>query len=201
MKLICYLALGSPSLQHSIEISSKYVEAGCDVIEIDFPASDPYLDSPYIRERMALALQGCNDYHEYMNTIEIIMRNNKSTRFIVLIYEDTVLQIGTEEFIQFCLNNSLHDIICVGNKFPMVRTKLMDSGLKISTYVQFHMPKSELEVAKNANGFIYLQAKSNGLFHETSKTLKDNISYLREVCLIKTPIYCGVGVSSPEDIL
>lgn len=44
MDLICYLSNGYPSLERSIEIAKDYVKGGCDIIEIDFPSRDPFLE-------------------------------------------------------------------------------------------------------------------------------------------------------------
>ncbi|MBE0700546.1 MAG: tryptophan synthase subunit alpha, partial [Acholeplasmataceae bacterium] len=62
MKLICYLSNGYPNLETTIKLAREYAKSGCDVIEIDFPAKNPYLESPYISERMSHALDQCNDY-------------------------------------------------------------------------------------------------------------------------------------------
>ncbi|MCK4552568.1 MAG: tryptophan synthase subunit alpha, partial [Tenericutes bacterium] len=115
MKLICYLALGSPSLEQSKINADNYINAGCDVVEIDFPAKNPYLDSPYIQGRMAKALESCDDYLEYMKAIEDIKNKNPNTAFIVLTYEKTIKEIGLSKFIDFCNKNQLKDIICVGD--------------------------------------------------------------------------------------
>ena len=67
MDLICYLSNGYPSIDSSKETAQRYVGAGCDIIEIDFPARAPYLESEYIAGRMAAALEACNDYTAYMD--------------------------------------------------------------------------------------------------------------------------------------
>jgi|AntAceMinimDraft_17_1070374.scaffolds.fasta_scaffold00948_7 tryptophan synthase alpha chain len=200
MKLICYLSLGSPSLEQSKVNAQNYINAGCDVVEIDFPAKDPYLDSPYIQGRMGQALAGCNDYDKYMKTIEEIKALNPTSAFIVLTYETTIKEIGLQKFINFCHKNNLKDIICVGDKFPEVIKTLIDNNLLVSSYVQYHLLDEEIEVAKKTNGFIYLQAKSGGKYHEKHKDLKSIIKYLRTEVKLPNPIYCGVGISSPEDI-
>ncbi len=200
MKLICYLSLGSPNLGQSKVNAQNYIDAGCDVVEVDFPAKNPYLDSPYIQGRMRLALAGCNDYSKYMETIEAIKAKNPSSAFIVLTYETTIKEIGLQKFISFCHKNNLKDIICVGNEFPAVRQTLIANNLLVSSYVQYHLLDEEIEVAKRTNGFIYLQAKSGGKYHKKHKDLKAIINYLRTEVKLPNPIYCGVGISSPEDI-
>ncbi|XFA99071.1 tryptophan synthase subunit alpha [Candidatus Izemoplasma sp. B36] len=200
MKLICYLSLGSPSLEQSKINAQNYIDAGCDVVEVDFPAKDPYLDSPYIQSRMAEALASCDDYSEYMKTIEAIKAKNPNANFIVLTYENTIREIGISDFIDFCKRNHLKDIICVGNTHPEVRKELISNDLLISTYVQYHLIPEEVEVAQNTNGFIYLQAKSGGKYHDEYKDLKSIIRHLREDVKISNPIYCGVGISTPDDV-
>ena len=200
MKLICYLSLGSPSLEQSIINAQNYIDAGCDVVEVDFPAKDPYLDSPYIQDRMANALSNCDDYSKYMETIEAIKAKNPNSAIIVLTYETTVKEIGLNKFIEFCHKNSLKDIILVGDEFPAVRKTLIENNLLVSTYVQYHLLEAEIEVAKRTNGFIYLQAKSGGKYHEKYQDLKSIIEYLRNEVKLPNPIYCGVGISTPDDI-
>ena len=48
MNLICYLSNGYPTIEKSIEVAQTYVSAGCDMIEIDFPSRDPFLEGEFI---------------------------------------------------------------------------------------------------------------------------------------------------------
>lgn len=56
-------------------------------------------------------------------------------------------------------------------------------------------------MAKQSNGFVYLQAKpyETQEKNENYPTLKDCVEHLR-ACGIDRPIYCGVGVHAPEDV-
>ncbi|PKL00252.1 MAG: tryptophan synthase subunit alpha [Tenericutes bacterium HGW-Tenericutes-1] len=198
MNLILYMSLGSPSLEKSIETARNYVAGGCDVIEADFPAKDPYLDSPYIQSRMAEALRNCPDYDQYMAAIETIKLQNPKTQFFYLIYERTILEIGLQKFIDFCHRSNQKDVILVGTEFPHVRKALVDSGLLASAFIRYHLPDEDIEVAKKANGFIYLQASPAGLLHPKYQTLKDIIHHLRVDHGLQNRINCGIGVSSPE---
>lgn len=200
MKLILYLSFGYPSLERSREIATQYVNSGCDVIEVDFPAKDPYMDSEHIRKRMKGALQNEDDYDVYMAMIKTIKSDHPDASFIVLIYENTVLEIGEDKFVSFCKEQGLTDIICVGNEHPDLRPRLMEKGLKISTFLPYHLPEEDIEHAKETNGFVYLQAKPADKTHPKHKKLKDIIRHLKEDEHIENPIYCGVGVRTPEDV-
>lgn len=68
--------------------------------------------------------------------------------------------------------------------------------------MQYQMLEEEIESAKHSNGFVYLQAKptpGQGFVNPEYPALKDCIKCLRDHG-IERPIYCGVGVHSPEDV-
>ncbi len=199
MKLICYLSNGYPTIEKSVEMARIYTEAGCDVIEVDFPSRNPYLEGEFIAGRMKSALENCSDYSKYMEGIIRIKEENPDTQLLVLAYDNTVEEIGEDAFIKFCTENDLTDMIYVGENLGL-QQKLIDSGLKISCYVQFHMPENEVAAAKNSNGFVYLQAKPmTGNIDPNYPTLNDCISHLKLIG-IERKIYVGVGIRDSEDI-
>lgn len=201
MDIICYLSNGYPTLKGSHQIALAYAKAGCQMIEVDFPSKNPYLESEYIAGRMKKALASCNDYNKYMEEIIALKRALPKVKILILIYENTIYELGTDVFIRFCTENGLQDIILVGLKDETVKTQLIAAGIQVSCYVQFHMPEQEIESAKQSNGFLYLQAKpyDGQAVNKAYPTLKDCITHLRE-CEIQRPIYCGVGIHNPEDV-
>src|SRR5690606_25460136 len=54
--LIGYLPAGFPDVEGSIAAIRTMVEAGCDVIEIGLPYSDPVMDGPTIQAAVQQAL-------------------------------------------------------------------------------------------------------------------------------------------------
>jgi tryptophan synthase alpha chain len=181
-------------------MAENYIQAGCDIIEVDFPSSDPYLEGEYIANRMKEAFEACNDYSKYMDGIIKIKNNHCDTKLILLSYENTILEIGVERFIKFCVDNDLMDLIYVGNHNEEVKNKLIESGIKISCYVQFHMDDKEIQSALLSNGFVYMQAKpTTNNINPQFPTLRHCIEHLKKLG-IKREIYCGVGIYAPEDI-
>lgn len=199
MDIILYLSNGYKTLESSYETAIDYADAGCTMMEIDFPSTDPYLEGEYIADRMAKALENCSDYEKYMDTMIRIKKRLPQVHFLVLAYENTVEEMGIERFIAFCKENGFEDVLLVGLKDETIKDRMMDSGLKVSCYVQFHMLPEEIASAKASNGFVYMQAKPTGNRTPRFPTLKDCIQHLRDSG-IKQPVYCGVGVHAPEDV-
>ncbi len=199
--IILYLSNGFPTLEHSIQMAKEYADAGCKMMEIDFPARNPYLEGEVIADRMKKALENCSDYDRYMDSIVAVQQSLPDVKLLVLVYEETVFEIGTDKFIRFCREHDLLDVILVGLSSSGLKEKIIQSGLRVSCYVQFQMLEEEIQSAIESNGFVYMQAKvrpGQGYVNEKYPTLKDCIQLLRDRG-IDRPIYCGVGVHSPAD--
>lgn len=198
-KLICYLSLGYPSIKESMKMADVYVESGCGMIEVDIPTENAFLDGELISTRMRMAKENCSDYSKYFEAVKEMKNKYKNTPLIVLIYEHTVEEIGVDNFINYCKENNTLDVILVGETTGEIKEKLIKNGLKISCYVTFALPDDEVDKALNSNGFVYLQAKADKEVREGCETLDKCIKYLREKGM-KNPIYCGVGISTPDDM-
>jgi tryptophan synthase alpha chain len=199
MEIILYLSNGYPNLESSYQTAIEYADAGCKIIEIDFPSRNPYLEGEYIADRMKQALNVCDDYEKYMESIIAIKKRLPDIRFLLLAYENTVEEIGIEKFIGFCKQNGIEDILLVGLKDETIKNKIIASGLKVSCYVQYQMLQEEIDSAMQSNGFVYIQAKPGDEINPQYETLKDCIQHLRD-CGIERPVYCGVGIHTPEDV-
>lgn len=200
MKLICYLSNGYPTIDASIAMADRYVAAGCDAIEIDVPARDPYLEAENITTRMKTALAANNDLFAYLVAAATIRKNHPDVTILLLAYEDSVAEIGLDRFADYCLAHDLLDLIIVGRGGRGIKERLIARGLRVSCYVQFHLPEEEVGPALASNGFVYLQAKPmTGNVNPLFPTLGDCITRLRSIG-IDRPINCGVGVHTPDDV-
>ena len=181
-------------------MAETYVKAGCTAIEVDFPSHRPFLEGDFIAGRMKKALESCGDYGAYMQGMAEMKKRLPETKLILMAYENTILEIGTERFIGFCKENGFFDAILVGNEGDAVKTRLIAAGIRVSCYVQFQMDEAEVDNALHSNGFVYLQAFPGlGQVDPRYPTLKACIAELRRRGL-RHPIYCGVGVRTPEDV-
>lgn len=200
MNIICYLSNGYPSLDASFKLAKEYADAGCNMIEIDFPARDPYLESEYLANRMGKSLEACDDYEKYMDSMVRVKKELPDMKLLVLAYESTVLEIGVVKFIEFCKENEFSDVILVGLKNDAVKNQMIEAGIKVSCYVQYQMLEEEIEQAKASNGFVYMQGKpAPGQVNPSYPDLKSCVKKLRDEG-IERPIYCGVGIHEPDDV-
>ncbi len=200
MNLIGYLSNGYPTIEDSIEMAKTYFNAGCDIIEIDFPDTNPFLENELIQSRMQKALENCSDYDKYMEGMIKVKKDIPNAKFILLAYESTVKKIGKEKFASFAIDNGFLDLIYVGLENNEIKDYLISRGMKVSCYVQYQLDDKEVDYALSSNGFTYLQAKpTHGKMKDGYETLDKCIKYLKDKG-IKEQIYCGVGVHTVDDV-
>lgn len=198
MKLIGYLSNGYPTLEESRKRAQHYVKHGVDIIEADFPAKDPYLDSDFLKKRIFKALENESDYSKYMENILQIKKENPTAGILVNIYEETIKEIGIGKFVEFMKKLDENQVLLVGKEYPEIRKELEKLGFYASSYVTRAMLEEDLELAKNGNGFVYMQGFGDEKeYSEKYPTLKDCVEKVREI-IGDRKIYVGVGVHTPE---
>jgi tryptophan synthase alpha chain len=94
--LVGYLPAGFPDVPGSIEALKLMVEAGCDVIEIGLPYSDPVMDGPTIQAAALQALQGGVRTADVLRTVEAVAATGTPT--LVMTYWNPVERYGVERF-------------------------------------------------------------------------------------------------------
>lgn len=90
--LVGYLPAGFPSVEGSIEAMRVMVEAGCDVIEIGLPYSDPVMDGPTIQAAAQQALEGGVRTADVMRVVEAVAATGAPT--LVMTYWNPVEHYG-----------------------------------------------------------------------------------------------------------
>jgi tryptophan synthase alpha chain len=94
--LVGYLPAGFPSVEGSIEAMRVMVEAGCDVIEIGLPYSDPVMDGPTIQAAAQQALEGGIRTTDVLRVVEAVAATGAPT--LVMTYWNPVERYGVERF-------------------------------------------------------------------------------------------------------
>ncbi|MGL5930032.1 MAG: tryptophan synthase subunit alpha [Dermatophilaceae bacterium] len=94
--LVGYLPVGFPSLEVSLEAFRVLVEAGCDIVEVGVPYSDPVIDGPVNQEAMAVALAGGATVDDVFTAVTAVREVGAVP--VVMTYWNLVLRRGVERF-------------------------------------------------------------------------------------------------------
>ncbi|MCB0907033.1 MAG: tryptophan synthase subunit alpha, partial [Nocardioidaceae bacterium] len=94
--LVGYLPAGFPDVAGSIDALRTMVDAGCDVIEVGLPYSDPVMDGPTIQAAAQQALDGGVRTADVLRTVEAVAATGTPT--VVMTYWNPVERYGVERF-------------------------------------------------------------------------------------------------------
>jgi tryptophan synthase alpha chain len=100
--LVGYLPAGFPNVDGSIAALTAMVEAGCDVIEIGLPYSDPVMDGPTIQTAAQQALDRGVRTADVLRVVEAVAATGTPT--LVMTYWNPVERYGVERFAQDLLD-------------------------------------------------------------------------------------------------
>ena len=94
--LVGYLPAGYPDVQGGIDGLLAMVDAGCDVIEIGLPYSDPVMDGPTIQAAAQQALERGVRTADVLRTVEAVAATGTPT--LVMTYWNPIEKYGVARF-------------------------------------------------------------------------------------------------------
>lgn len=204
--LMTHIIVGYPSIEANWEILDAFEESGVDVVELQFPFSEPIADGPLF----ALANQVSIDLGTDLDRCFDIMRQvtqKYSFKVVVVAYYNTAFKLGEQQFCQRLAEAGASGMIipdlpveeakefqaeAIKNHLewiPLVApTNTLDRLLEISQSVQ------------SSQGFVYAVARKGVTGRETSFD-ELNVEYFDNLTqAFKIPIGVGFGISKPEHI-
>jgi tryptophan synthase alpha chain len=94
--LVGYLPAGFPDVAGGIDALRVMVDAGCDVIEVGLPYSDPVMDGPTIQDAAQRALDGGVRTTDVLRTVEAVAATGVPT--VVMTYWNPIERYGVTRF-------------------------------------------------------------------------------------------------------
>jgi tryptophan synthase alpha chain len=196
--LVGYLPAGFPTVEGSVEALKAMVAAGCDVIEVGLPYSDPVMDGPTIQAAAQQALERGVRTADVLRTVEAVAATGVKT--VVMTYWNPVERYGVERFAA--------DLASAGGSGLITPDLIPDEAEPWLAASEAHdldriflvAPSStdarlEMTVA-HASGFVYATAVMGvtGARENTSDLAAPLVARTRAVTDL--PIGVGLGVSN-----
>ena len=94
--LVGCMPAGFPTVEHSISSMIAMAEAGCDVIEVEMPYSDPVMDGPVIQHASDLALANGMRTRDLFRIIEGVSATGANV--VLMTYWNPVERYGVDAF-------------------------------------------------------------------------------------------------------
>lgn len=155
--LIGYLPAGYPSVEGSKDVLKTMVSAGCDLVEVGLPFSDPVMDGVTIQRAAEQALRGGFRVRDLFGVVESVAA--AGGRAVVMTYWNPVLAYGVDRFAR--------DLAAAGGLGVITPDLVPDEGAEWIGATDAHdldriflvAPSSSGEridlAAKSSRGFLY----------------------------------------------
>ena len=203
--LVGYLPAGYPTVDGGIEAMKAMVDAGCDVIEVGLPYSDPVMDGPVIQAAAQRALEGGVRTSDVLRTVEAVAATGSPT--LVMTYWNPVARYGVERFAR--------DLANAGGAGLITPDLTPDSGADWVAAAEAHDLDRVFLVAPSSTdqriamtvaasrGFVYAAAVMGvtGARSTTSDLAAPLVARTRAAVLdqgVDTPVAVGIGVSNGD---
>lgn len=196
---IGFVTAGDPDLETSEQILIKMAQAGCDLIEIGIPFSDPIAEGPVIQEANVRALSmGVTTDKVFELTKKVSQQVD--IPLVYMTYLNVLFKYGYDRFLQKAKDAGISGVIipdlpfeekgelqCVAEKY----------GVEVVSLIA---PTSEDRIkmiAADAQGFIYT-VSSLGVTGARSEIKTDLESIIRAVKeATDIPVAIGFGINTP----
>jgi tryptophan synthase alpha chain len=198
--LIAYVTVGYPDIEATLKVVPALAKAGCDIVELGIPFSDPLADGVTIQNSSYQALQNGVTPEVCLETAKKL-RQQVDIPLLFMTYFNPVLSYGIDKFCTACGKAGIDGMI-IPDLPPEEGLKLEQSTRACDLDLVYLLaPTSTQEriklVADRSHGFIYLVSVTGvtGARTDLPTDLADFVGRVRKTA--KQPLCVGFGISTP----
>lgn len=197
---IGFLTAGDPTIEKTVDYIFAMEEAGCDLIEIGIPFSDPMAEGVVIQDANVRALKHNTTTDDVFDIVKQV-RAKSDIPLVFLTYINPVFFYGYEEFFKKCSELGVDGIISPDLPYEE-KGEIADIALKNDVdVISLIAPTSKeriQKIAADATGFIYVVSSLGvtGMRSEIKTDLNAILEDIRDVTDL--PLAVGFGINTPE---
>lgn len=200
--LIPYVMAGDPDIATTREIIRALEQAGCDIIELGAPFSDPLADGPTIQKAALRSLQHHTSIKDVLGLVADV-RTTSKIPLIIMTYYNLIFHYGEERFVKDAVAAGLDGII-LPDLPPEEADTLVPLAKKAGLDTIFLLAPTSTEermkvVARASQGFIYyvsLTGVTGSHLGLPQSAIRESVAKIKS--LTDKAVAVGFGISTPD---
>lgn len=200
--LVAYVTVGYPSGAATETVVPALAEAGCSIVELGIPFSDPLADGTTIQEASFRALRA-GVTPESCLEIAGRIRRKTDVPLVFMTYYNPVLQYGVGAFADACASSGVDGLIVPD--LPPEEAEALDATVRkrgldlIYLLSPASAPERTRLVTASSRGFVYLVSLLGvtGARDSLPAGLEEFVGRVRRET--EKPLCVGFGISTPEE--
>lgn len=202
---ITYMTAGLPDMEGCKKLIEVQEKAGTDVLELGIPFSDPVADGPIIQNASYKSIQQGTNLKKVFALMKKVRAEGVEIPIIFMMYYNTVLYFGLEEFAAECRKSGVDGLIIpdlpLEEQAELQQALEQEEGAPI--LIQLVSPVSGVritQILEQARGFVYC-VSGMGVTGQRGNFHKEIIRYLSKVKEVtKIPVMMGFGIEQAQDV-
>jgi tryptophan synthase alpha chain len=196
--LIPYITAGDPSPALTVPLLHALAGAGCDIIEIGVPFSDPMADGPAIQRSSERALKKGVGLGDVLGMVRDFRSKDASTPIVLMGYANPIEAMGSEKFVSAAAAAGVDGVIVVDYPPEECAEFAALCGKSGINQVFLLAPTSTdqriKEVARVGSGFLYYVSLKGvtGAGHIDTSAVAAHLPKIRAAT--RLPIGVGFGI-------
>lgn len=197
---IGFLTAGDPDLETTKKVIKKMAEAGCSLVEVGIPFSDPIAEGPVIQNANIRALKNNVTTDDVFRMVKEV-KAEVDIPMVFMTYLNVLFKYGYERFLTNAKDAGICGVIIPDMPYEE-KAELQQVASKYDIeVVSLIAPTSEDRIkmiASDAEGFIYTVSSLGvtGVRSEIKTDLESITKAIKEVTDI--PVAIGFGINTPE---
>jgi tryptophan synthase alpha chain len=201
--LIAYLTAGDPDLTTTVAAMHACAEAGCDLIEVGVPFSDPMADGPAIEKAMVRSLANGTTLQSVMDCVADFRETDRTTPVVLFGYANPFYQYGYDRLAQEARRVGVDGFLVVDLPPEEADELVQLDSYKDLAFIGLFTPTSSdarsATIAQRASGFAYYVSMT-GVTGGGITGLDGIAKRVASVqAITQLPVAVGFGIRTGED--
>lgn len=196
--LIAYITAGDPDIGTTVAIMKAIAQAGCNLIEVGIPFSDPMADGPAIEKAMGRALDGGTRLTDVLAAVAAFRESDGTTPVILFGYANPFFQYGYARLARDAKAAGVDGLLVVDLP-PEECHELLDlAPMKGLDFIGLFTPTSDSgrieKIARRSSGFAYyvsMTGVTGGAIADL-EAIAGRVKQVRSIS--KLPVAVGFGI-------
>lgn len=205
--LMAHVIYGYPNIDQSLKMMETLLQKGVDILEVQFPFSDPVADGPVITDACHIALENNPQLGQCLNEVNLLADRYPETKVLLMSYLNPLLQYG---FKRLAADMAPNIVGLITPDLPIDQHVLIapltdKNNATAIDPIWLIIPNMQDErvdlVSSKAQGMLYCVSRT-GVTGQTEQSenskLQQYLSVIRQHT--KVPLALGFGISGAQDI-
>lgn len=197
---IGFVTAGDPDMETSEKIMLKMAQAGCDLIEIGIPFSDPIAEGPVIQEANLRSLSQGTTTDKVFELTERVSKQI-DIPLVYMTYLNVLFKYGYDRFLQKAVKAGISGVIIPDLPYEEkdeLQSVAEKYGVEVVSLIAPTSKDRIKTIAKDAKGFIYA-VSSLGVTGARSEITTDLDAITHHIkAVTDVPVAIGFGINTPE---